>query len=103
MTTAAPAARTFPHRLPTALWRVVWLEGYGWPRCRDRRLKQRTYAVAADAARMVTAIKKLPSHHILIAVYTTGVEWNPVTEEVVALAATIEQERNDGYIDNDEG
>lgn len=69
--------------LPRELWRVVFDQGYGWPRCTKRRRTQRTYPTARAAARMVATIERLPSHHRLVAVYRTDTAWEPVERDAL--------------------
>lgn len=64
--------------LPDRMWRVVFMEGSGWPHCDKRRLKQRTYKSPSDARRMIDTIWSLPSHHLLIGVWTARAQWQPV-------------------------
>lgn len=85
---------------PSMLYRVVADIGFGWPvRTRQER-KRRTFTSSKDAARWIGAIRALPSHHGLVAVYMTDAQWQPVNldEEVAALAAQ-HAAADDGYED----
>lgn len=67
--------------LPGTLYRVEYLEGFGWPeRTRQERTK-RTYDTADSAARMVDTIQALPSHHRLLHVYRGRVRWTEINAD----------------------
>lgn len=75
---------TGPVELPDGLWRVVWLEGFGWPECERQELTQRTYTSRDQAAKMLATIERLPSHHRLIGVWRTDTQWREENFDVDA-------------------
>lgn len=62
--------------LPKTLYRVVWLEGFGWPECTRRELRQRNYGSARVAAEQVASIRLWPDHHVLVGVWLTNTAWS---------------------------
>jgi len=69
--------------LPRMLYRVEWLEGFGWPECTRKERTHRTYTNPDDARSMVATIRALPSHHELIGIWQTSTDWIEVPEQLV--------------------
>ena len=63
---------------PRVLFRVEYMEGFGWPKRTRQERTKRTYESREDAARMVATIEALPSHHELIAVWQGTVDWTEI-------------------------
>lgn len=84
------------------LWRVVYLQGFGWPLCERRELTKRTYKSPQDAARMLVEIARLPTHHKLIGVWTTRCSWSIVDELPAPLTNDNPEERHDSPTDTNE-
>lgn len=67
--------------LPSRLFRVDALVGYGWPELREQIAEHRTFATAQQAADWCEALAQLPSHHKVVSVNRTDVEWIAVRED----------------------
>lgn len=59
------------------------MEGTGYPECTGRKEAKRNFEDAGGAARLVADIQAMPSHHILLGVYSAKVEWDEVAEGVL--------------------
>lgn len=69
--------------LPSRLFRVDALVGYGWPEMREQRNEHRTFATAQQAADWCAALAELPSHHEVVSVHRADVAWVPVDRETL--------------------
>lgn len=70
--------RTQRPALPKRLWRVEYLEGFGWPICTRREHARRTFTSAQHAADFVATLDRWPEHHRLLGVWTTDTDWHAV-------------------------
>lgn len=65
-------------RLPDRIFRVTYEAAVGFPYPRDRQRKKKNFDNAADAARQVQKLGKLPTHLELIAVHVGEVTWKEI-------------------------
>lgn len=78
---------------PKVLYRVEFMEGFGFPECDRQERTKRTYENARDATAMVAEIKRHPDHHRLLGVYKCSPHWEKVTDTIERLAdLTVENE-----------
>ena len=64
--------------LPSRLFRVDALVGYGWPEMERQENEHRTFATAQQASDWVAVLAGLPSHHQVLSVHRTDTDWVPV-------------------------
>lgn len=60
---------------PDRMFRVEFMEGFGFPKCTRRERTKRNFETAEDCARFVATLRALPSHHEVLGVYETGTSW----------------------------
>jgi hypothetical protein len=80
--------------LPTELYRVAYLEGFGWPRCERQELKYRNFADVRALGHLLREIERLPTHHQLLGLWRTETTWSPI-------AAGPYKQENHAYADDD--
>lgn len=78
-----PAGYDSRVKRPTRMFRVEFMQGFGYPDCVHRSETKRNFEDAGDAARLVADIQAMPSHHVLLGVYETRVMWEGVPPGVL--------------------
>jgi hypothetical protein len=81
--------------LPRQFYRVVWAQGFGWPECERREQTARNFRSITGVGQQLAIIERLPSHHELIGVWQSTLDWQRLDPDSIPRPIVEEDDADD--------